>query len=99
MNSYSSRKGQLSGQLRNKKSSVPTDYQSYNELYCCRGRTRTSTRRLANEQCCCGQPQSPGSLQTALSFVYPVTLTPETRGHVCQDFITPQCVLRTTVQY
>jgi hypothetical protein len=33
---------------------------------------------------CGGQPQS--FLRKALRFVYPIILTPETRGHVCQKF-------------
>jgi len=28
---------------------------------------------------------------SALCSVYPVIFTPETRGYVCQSFITPQC--------
>ncbi len=46
--------------------------------FCCKGRTRTSTRRLAEEQSARagGQPQ--------LLFVYPVFPTLETRGHGCQ---------------
>ena len=59
---------------------------------CCRGRARTSTGQLAIAQCCGGQPQSNQLLDPALHYVCPVIPTPETRGHVCQDSITPQFI-------
>ncbi len=59
-------------------------------LFCCRGRDRTSTRQLAVVQ---SSVVDPGHLniaiQMALCYVYPVILTPETRGHVCQKFHHP----------
>jgi len=57
----------------------------------CRGRTRTSTGQLAKAQSFSGQPWSALPMVTsALCYVCPVIPTPETRGHVCQDSITPQ---------
>ncbi len=57
----------------------------------CRGRDRTSTEQLVVAQ---SSVVDPGRLiianQPALCYIYPVTSTPETRGYVCQDFITPQ---------
>ncbi|MES2648771.1 MAG: hypothetical protein V4717_17980, partial [Bacteroidota bacterium] len=35
-------------------------------------------------------PVGPAAAGSALCSVYPVILTLETRGHVCQNFITPQ---------
>jgi len=56
----------------------------------CRGRVRTSTRQLAIAQ---SSVVDPGrfyiAIKTALHYVYPVILTPETRGHVCQKFHHP----------
>ena len=56
----------------------------------CRGRVRTSTRQLAIAQ---SSVVDPGrhyiAATTALYYVYPVILTPETRGHVCQKFHHP----------
>ena len=52
----------------------------------CRGRDRTFTRQLAIVQ---SSVVDPGRIirltadKTALCYVYPVILTPETRGHVC----------------
>ncbi len=58
----------------------------------CRGRGRTSTRWLAIAQSSVVDPGrlSPfASEQPALHYVYPMILTPETRGHVCQKFHHP----------
>jgi hypothetical protein len=56
----------------------------------CRGRDRTFTRQLAVVQ---SSVVDPGRIniatETALCYVYPVILTPETRGHVCQKFHHP----------
>ena len=53
----------------------------------CRGRDRTSTRRLAATQRVSGQSWS--AWRSALCYVYPVILTLETRGHVCLKFHHP----------
>ena len=56
----------------------------------CRGRDRTSTRQLATVQSSVVDPGRIGiATNTALCCVYPVILTPETRGHVCQKFHHP----------
>ena len=53
----------------------------------CRGRDRTFTRQLAIAQ---SSVVDPGhfsiATKTALCYVYPVILTPETRGHVCHAY-------------
>jgi hypothetical protein len=57
---------------------------------CCRGRDRTSTRQLAEVQSSVVDPgRNCIAATTALCFVYPVILTLETRGHVCQKFHHP----------
>jgi hypothetical protein len=62
-------------------------------LRSCRGRGRTSTRQLAIAQ---SSVVDPGRIsiatETALCYVYPVILTPETRGHVCQKVSSPHSV-------
>jgi hypothetical protein len=59
-------------------------------MKCCRGRVRTFTRQLAIAQ---SSVVDPGRIDIAtypaLCYVYPVILTPETRGHVCQKFHHP----------
>jgi hypothetical protein len=70
--------------------------------HCCRGRNRTSTRQLAIAQSSVVDPGRINiAINSALCCVYPVFPTPETRGHVCQNFITPQFVVQRTltVQY
>ena len=53
----------------------------------CRGRDRTFTRQLAVVQ---SSVVDPGRFRittpAALCYVYPVILTPETRGHVCHAY-------------
>ncbi len=57
---------------------------------CCRGRARTFTRQLAIVQSSVVDPgRSYIAAKTALCYVCPVILTPETRGHVCQKFHHP----------
>jgi len=57
---------------------------------CCRGRVRTSMRQLAAVQSSVVDPgRTYIAANTALCCVYPVVLTPETRGHVCQRFHHP----------
>jgi hypothetical protein len=73
-----------------KNASSPLKRQQFIIHESCRGRDRTSTEQLAIAQCCGGQPQSGQLLDPALHYVYPVISTPETRGHVCQNSITPQ---------
>jgi hypothetical protein len=59
-------------------------------LKCCRGRDRTSTRQLVKVQSSVVDPGRINiAINTALYFIYPVILTPETRGHVCQKFHHP----------
>ena len=56
----------------------------------CRGRGQTSTRWLAIAQSSVVDPgRSDITTQSALHYVYPIILTPETRGHVCQKFHHP----------
>ncbi len=56
----------------------------------CRGRVRTFTRQLAVVQSSVVDPgQHHIAMKLALCYVYPVILTPETRGHVCQKFHHP----------
>ena len=56
----------------------------------CRGRDRTSTRQLAVAQSSVVDPgRNLITEEAALCYVYPVILTPETRGHVCQEFHHP----------
>jgi hypothetical protein len=47
--------------------------------YCCKGRIRTFTRRLAKAQELISSGQS-----SLIRFVYPELPTPETGGHGCQ---------------
>lgn len=57
----------------------------------CRGRDRTYTKQLDRAQSLVVNPGRPNSWYGRLyALFYPVIFTPETRGHVCQDFITPQ---------
>jgi hypothetical protein len=59
-------------------------------LKSCRGRVRTSTRQLAKTQSLVVNPGRPNARNSRLYvLVYPVILTPETRGHVCQKFHHP----------
>jgi len=62
---------------------------------CCRGRDRTFTRQLAITQMV--SVVDPGrnivANTSTLCYVYPVILTPETRGHVCQKFHHPTIFL------
>jgi hypothetical protein len=59
-------------------------------LKSCRGRDRTSTRQLAAVQSSVVDPgRTYIAANTALCCVYPVILTLETRGHVCQKFHHP----------
>jgi len=51
-------------------------------LYCCRGRTRTSTERLALTQM--SFPYINLIVVNPLCYVYPLLSTPETGGYVCQ---------------
>ena len=71
-------------------------YKQSHEKNSCRGRDRTSTRQLAVVQ---SSVVDPGRIDiatnTALCYVYPVILTPETRGHVCQKFHHPTVLSRT----
>jgi hypothetical protein len=56
----------------------------------CRGRDQTSTRQLAAVQSSVVDPgRTYIAVNTALCCVYPVILTLETRGHVCQKFHHP----------
>jgi hypothetical protein len=55
----------------------------------CRGRGRTYTGQLDRTQSLVVNPGRPWLGRLYVIF-YPVITTPETRGHVCQDFITPQ---------
>ena len=56
----------------------------------CRGRVRTFTRQLAVTQSSVVDPgRTDIAINPALCYVYPVILTPETRGHVCQKFHHP----------
>src|ERR1035437_1139356 len=65
-------------------------------LSCCRGRDRTSTRQLAIAQSSVVDPgRNYIAIKPALHYVYPVILTPETRGHVCQKFHHPTIFIRT----
>jgi len=64
-----------------------------NRKTCCRGRVRTFTRQLAVTQSSVVDPGRSGiATGSALFCVYPVTLTPETRGHVCQKISSPHNV-------
>jgi len=64
-----------------------------NRKTCCRGRVRTFTRQLAVTQSSVVDPGRSGiATGSALCCVYPVTLTPETRGHVCQKISSPHNV-------
>ena len=57
---------------------------------CCRGRDRTSTEQLVVAQSWVVDPGRINiAIETALCYIYPVTSTPETRGHVCQKFHHP----------
>jgi hypothetical protein len=59
-------------------------------LKCCRGRDRTFTRQLVVAQSSVVDPgRSSIATFAALCYIYPVILTPETRGHVCQKFHHP----------
>jgi len=58
--------------------------QSLKNLISCRGRDRTSTEQLVVAQSSVVDPgRSSIATKTALCYIYPVTSTPETRGHVC----------------
>jgi len=73
-----------------KKARNPEESQANNHMRkreSCRGRDRTSTRRLAIAQRVSGQSWS--AWRSALCYVYPVILTLETRGHVCLKFHHP----------
>lgn len=53
----------------------------------CRGRDRTSTEQLVVAQSSVVDPgRSSIATETALCYIYPVTSTPETRGHVCHAY-------------
>ena len=67
-------------------------------LKCCRGRDRTFTRQLAITQSSVVDPgRAYVATHTALCYVCPVVLTPETRGHVCQKFHHPTMLRSYTV--
>jgi hypothetical protein len=68
-------------------------FNTHKRKNCCRGRDRTSTEQLVVAQSSVVDPGRPNiAVGTALCYIYPVTSTPETRGYVCQNFITPQYV-------
>ena len=65
----------------------------------CRGRDRTSTRQLAIAQSSVVDPGRINiAIETALCYVCPVILTPETRGHVCQKFHHPT-IFKNFIEY
>jgi hypothetical protein len=60
---------------------------------CCRGRDRTSTEQLVVAQSSVVDPGLTDiAIRQALCYIYPVTSTPETRGHVCQKFHHPTMI-------